>query len=179
MRYHTFYAAPIFLRGLFSKFALMITASFLTSVEFYVIAAVVAAAVIGYSVSPGAKGESRKYLLAGTLCKVIDTPVAAPALKVTCLDNGDVLLTRSGISGVDDRGAVSLAVTVSGFDINIEEKIVTSASGGEAIDTALFTFDFIGIERYHVHYNSPETGLFAAFTLNNRPGMQFSSPLSR
>jgi len=156
----------------------MIFASFLTSVEFYVIAAVIAAAIIGYSASPGSAGEIRKHLLAGTLCLTGQAKENNPAIAVRCLENGDVLLTRTGIEGMSESGAVSIVVTVKGFDIQIEEKLIQNNSG-TPVDTALFTLDFLGLERYSIRYDSPDTGLFAAFTLNNRPGMQFSARLDR
>lgn len=148
----------------------------LTSVEIYVIAAVGAAAVLALCIKPSARGEARQYLLAGTLCRV-DTPQAAEAaIDIECLADGKVLLTRRGLKNVNDTGAVSLAVTVTGFDISVEERIVCG-NGGEPVDTALFTLDFLGQERYHLHYNSEPTATSASLTLSNRDGMHLSREL--
>lgn len=156
----------------------MVLCSFLTSVEFYVVAAVVAAAVIGYSVSPGQRGEERRHLLAGTLCDLGADAPSGEYVAVRCTDSGDVLLTRTGLQGITIGGAVSLVVKVRGFDVDIEERLVADPRG-EEVNAALFTLDFIGQERYNVRYTSPDIGLMAVFTLRNRPGMRFDAPLKR
>lgn len=176
----------------------MILLSVFQSVEFYVIAAVVAAAIVAYSAKSGVHGPARQFLISGVLTKV-DKPVS-PMIELICNDDGSVLLRRYGIEGVTLSGAVSLAVTVIGFDVKIKERIVegrpkslkpTSVSGGydsriiridgseesgigcndeEAIDTASFLLDFMAQERYFISYTSEPAGLFVAITLKNRPG---------
>ena len=155
----------------------MITASFFLSVEFYVMAAVAAAAVIGLCVKPASKGPASTHLLPGILCCDTDaTGPQAPELHFRCAADGTVMLSRCGLSGITDSGAVSLAVTKTGFDLSIEERIVP-ADGGEPINMVLFTLDFLGQERYHIRYNSEPTGLFATFTLTNIPDMEITKLL--
>lgn len=155
----------------------MITLFLLSSIEIYVIAVIVAAAVIALCVRPSGRGHAREYLLAGILCapenEEAEVVRDTAGLSVECLDNGDVLLTRFGLKGVTESGAVSLAVTVVGFDVTIEERIINGSAVDEPVDTALFTLDFLGRERYHVRYNSDPTSMAVAFTLSNRPGMNF------
>lgn len=153
----------------------MIECAFFTSVEFYVMAAIAAAAVLGVCVRPASKGEAQTHLLAGVLCSM-NPPQAIPAIHLQCHNDGSVTLTRGGLHGLTDEGAVSLAVTVAGFDVTIEERMVPTPSGNP-VDAALFTLDFLGQEHYHVRYNSDATGLFAAFTLSNRPDMNISREL--
>lgn len=153
----------------------------LTSVEMYVLGAVAAAAVIALCVKPSAKGEARQFLLAGILCEYGETETninsnADQSVSLDCLDDGNVLLTRSGMTGLTDNGAFSLAVTITGFDITVEERIVYK-DGGMPVNTALFTLDFLGHERYHVRYVSEQTSLAVAFSLHNRPGMHVSRTL--
>lgn len=155
----------------------MILLLLFNSVQFYVLAAVVAAAVVACCVKPSIKGEARTWLLAGTLCATDSDSSAAPAIDVRCMPDGKVMLTRRGLSGMTSGGAVSLAVTVAGFDISVEERVVTAIEG-EPVDTALFTLDFLGRERYHLRYNSESTGLFVAFTLPVRPDMVLHKPLA-
>lgn len=88
-----------------------------------------------------------------------------------------MLLTRSGLAGLTSAGAVSLAVTVTGTDVAIEERITGATSPSEPVDTALFTLDFLRPGRYHVRYNSSSLGLFSAFTLSVRPGASLTRPL--
>ena len=80
-------------------------------------------------------------------------------------DDGSVVLTRNGIEGVSTSGAVSLAVTIIGFDITIEERIVPGNNLDEPIDTATFVLDFLAPDRYHLKYNSSATSRFATTTL--------------
>jgi len=159
----------------------------LSSVEIYVMAAVAAAAVIALCVKPSSRGEARQYLLAGVLCDFdgeVDAEFGMAAgdyalgqmVVMECLDNGNVLLTRRGLVGMTDSGAVSLAISVIGYDVTIEERLVEK-SGGQSVNTALFTLDFLAPERYHIHYISWQTASATAFTLHNRPGLHLSRSL--
>ncbi len=140
----------------------------INSVEFYVIAAVVAAAVVAFSARRGDEGPARQILLPGVLTKR-DEPAGA-MIELMCNDDGSVLLRRYGVEGVTMSGAVSLAVTVRGFDVKIKERIVEGRPEDEPIDTAAFILDFMGKEHYFISYTSDRAGLFAAMTLKNRPG---------
>jgi hypothetical protein len=66
---------------------------------------------------------------------------------------------------------VSLAVKQIGYDLHIEERLVHGNHGGYEVTEARFVLNFMAQERYHVKYNSEETGRMAAFTLHNRPGI--------
>ena len=155
----------------------LISGMMLTSVEIYVLAALIAAGVIAWFVRPTMRGEAREYLLAGTLCMVDDSSAHQPSLRIECTSDGSVLLTRCGLPGMTDDGAVSLAVSIIGFDVIVEERIVTGSISGEPVNTALFTLDFLGRERYHVRYNSQPTSMAVSFTLSNRDGMSLVKPL--
>lgn len=146
---------------------------FFASTEFYVIASVLAAAILALCVKPASRGEVIEQLLEGTLCNTADENTS-PRITMATNTDGKVMLTRSGLNGLTTHGAVSLVATRIGTDIIIEERIVQS-SGGEPIDTALFTLDIMPAGRCHVKYNSDATGLFAAFTFTadaDRPAMQ-------
>lgn len=151
------------------------------SVEFYVIAAVAAAAVVGLCVKPAGKGEARQHLLAGELGPDADTPdTDGPAIDIEVADDGTVILTRRGLGGlVGPAGAVSLAVTVEGFDIKAEERLVAGnpAAEGEAPGEAVFRLGFLGREHYHLRYYSEALGSMAATPLHVRPGIRISKSL--
>lgn len=151
--------------------------SFFTTTEFYVIASLAAAAIVGFCVKPPSRGQAIESLLAGTLCDTSDSD-PTPRIALSCDDDCRVLLTRHGLDGLTTTGAVSLAATRIASDITIEER-VTPTPGGEPVDTALFSLDFIPPGRYHVRYNSESTGLFAAFTLTVRAGNTIIRPLTR
>ena len=146
----------------------------LGSVEFYVYATVVAAAIVAYLARPSSRGEARQYLLAGGLSNVsnrawTDLPTLPPSISIIVRDDGAVVLFRHGIEGVSTSGAVSLAVTVIGYDITIEERIVPGNNLDDPIDTATFVLDFLAPDRYHLKYNSSATSRFATATLLVRP----------
>lgn len=149
--------------------------SLFQSVEFYVIALLVAAAIVAFAVKPSARGEARQYLLAGTL---LQCDVATAEIELESMDDFTVRLVRRGVSDVSASGAVSLAVTVIGRDVTIEERIICGRRQAEPVDTAVFVLDFLGDDRYHIVYKSEPTGLFAATTFNNRPGYNVVKPLS-
>lgn len=140
----------------------------INSVEFYVIAAVVAAAVVAFSARRGDEGPAKQILLSGVLTKR-EVPAGA-MIELLCNDDGTVLLRRYGVEGLTISGAVSLAITVRGFDVKIKERIVEGSPEDEPIDTAAFILDFMGEERYFISYTSDSSGLFAATTLKNRSG---------
>lgn len=156
----------------------MSLSQFFTSVEFYVLATVVAAAVIGLCAKPTSRGPARTHLLPGILSDTSDIPADGPALDITCREDGSVIIHRTGLEDITDAGAVSLAITVIGFDISIEERQVIADCGAPRSQVS-FALDFLAPEYYHVRYNSDNTGLFAAFTLHVKPGIKIHKQLTR
>ncbi len=145
------------------------------SVEFYVIAAVVAAAVVAFSARRDDEGPVRQILLPGVLVTSDRKP--GNMIELICNEDGSVVLRRYGVEGVTVSGAVSLAVTVREFDVLIKERIVEGNPKDEMIDTASFVLDFMGEERYFISYSAETAGLFAALTLKNRVGNRIVKPL--
>ena len=156
---------------------------FLSSIDFYVYATLVAAAIVAFLARPSERGEARQHLLAGELSNATkrswsDSNSAQPAISLIVRDDGAVVLFRHGIEGVSSSGAVSLAVTVIGFDITIEERIVPGNNLDDPIDTATFVLDFLAPDRYHLKYNSQATSSFVATTLLVRPDYEKHLPLN-
>ena len=157
---------------------------FLGSIEFYVYATLVAAAIVAFLARPSSRGEARQHLLAGELSNASnrswsDNASVSPAISLIVRDDGAVVLFRHGIEGVTSSGAVSLAVTVIGFDITIEERIVPGNNIDDPIDTATFVLDFLAPDRYHLKYNSSATSSFVATTLLVRPDYEKHLQLNR
>lgn len=149
----------------------VVTLSIFNSVEFYVIAVVIAAAVVALSASGKDSRPVRQHLLPGVLSHS-DAP-QPPSIELICCDDGSVMLHRHGLSGMTLTGAVSLAVSVKGFDVEIKERQVSGRAGDpDIVDTASFILDFMGCERYFISYRADDDGLFAALTLHNRPGIR-------
>ncbi len=154
----------------------MILLAIFNTVEFYVIAAVIAAAIVAFTAKGGDRGPVRQFLLPGVLTRS-DIP-QAPAIELICCDDGAVVLRRHGLPDMALSGAVSLAINVKGFDVEIKERIVAGQPGDtDTVDTASFILEFMGAERYFISYTSEDTGLFAALTLHNRPGIRASKAM--
>lgn len=143
---------------------------FFTTVEFYVILAVVAAAIVALASRPDSAGSVTELLMA---CNIDDEPAPlTPSVTLQCLDNGRIVITRSGVTGICGDGAVSLALEIKGLDIRIEERITPGHGLQMPSVSAWCILPFIRLERYHVAYNSATTGLFAAFTFPAKPGAE-------
>lgn len=151
------------------------------SIEFYVIAAVVAAAVVGLCVRPSSKGEAVTRLLAGRLfAGGDDGSDDTPSIELLVEQDGSVTLTRHGLYGlVHASGALSLVVNVAGFDISVEERLTPGRPASDVPEPveARFTLDFLGAERYHLRYYSEATGGLAVTPLHVRPGIHIVKPL--
>lgn len=158
----------------------MILMSIFQSVEFYVISAVLAAAVVAASVKPSGKGAARTYLYGGTL--VDDGPSAAsdaPSIALEVSEDGrDVILERRGLAGVGfDDGAYSVAVSVAGFDVTIDERLTFGKGFGTPATGAVVNLECLAQERYHILYRSETLGRNCAFTLRLRPGVRLEREL--
>ena len=151
---------------------------FFHSVEFYVIATVVAAAVLAVCLRPSRKGQAVLHTVAGFLCEGV--PEAEPALHVECLESGNVLIRRTGLSGIYATGALSLAVNQIGFDLEIQERLPPGAGfDGLQISEAVFVLNFLGPDWYHISYTTDPSDRFAAFSLHVRPGLKTTVPLKQ
>lgn len=146
------------------------TSTFFTSTEFCITCLIIAAAIVACLCVPDRRSSAREFTYAGELDDDGTAGDAEPTVGVECLDDGTVVLTRTGLRGLTDAGALSLAVTVIGFDIFIEERMTQGRVAGAPVNRATFMLDFAGRERYHLRYNSPATSTEASLTLNNRPG---------
>lgn len=158
---------------------LLMLAGIFRSVEFYVIATVLAAMIVALCARGDSRGPVREILTAGVITREgEDTPAESegrePAIEFVCLDDGSVILRRHGISGVTDSGAVSLAMELKGFELKIRERTVAGRPDGEPIDTASFILDFMAPEHYFISYTSDQTSTStsqtASLTLSVRPG---------
>lgn len=144
---------------------------FFQSIEFYVVAAMVAAMIVGFMAKPARKGAARQFLIEADLISAGST---TPMLKVEALGDGNVILRREGLQGVTSSGIVKMLVTIIGNDITIEESVAAGSAWSDDADTAVACLDMLGNDRYHLRYICDKTAgdRFCAFTLNNRPGFK-------
>lgn len=143
---------------------------FAITTEICVIALFIAAAVIAACVKPSSSGAVREQLIAGGL---VDDPLSEPWLELSVTDDLLLAVTRRGIPDMTTAGAVSLAVTIKGYEVNIQERRV-ERQGGEPVNCALFCIEGLAEERYHITYRRDGSEIAAVFTLHVRPGMRRS-----
>lgn len=158
----------------------MLLYSFFNSVEFYVLAVVVAAAVVAAVVKPREKGPARTWLYGGTLLDDgAEADGEAPAICLQMSEDGRALvLERRGLAGVNlDDGAYSVAVEVAGFDVTINERLTFGTPGGPMATGAEVRIDCLALERYHILYRSEALGRNCAFTVSLRPSTRVERPL--
>lgn len=148
---------------------------FYRTVEFYVLATFMAAAVLAYCVKPSRRGSAVQRFEQGWLTEgELD---AEPALYIVCLDSGGVQIRRTGLPVTGASGAVSLAIEQIGFDLDCKERRVDGA--GAPMREAVFVLTFLGSEWYHINYHDEASGRFAAFSLHVRPGIKMRVPLKQ
>lgn len=139
-------------------------------IEFYIIAAFVAAAVVGMAAMPSHRGEIRTFLYGGELLSSDTTDATEPSIEAVVDSRGRLVIVRHGLTGVNMSGAYSVAVKVSGFDVTIDERLTPGRQPADEALSASAIIDCLGPERYHIQYISEATGRSAAFSLNIRPG---------
>lgn len=148
---------------------------FFSSIEFYVIAVIVAAAVIGLTARPASRGEARTWLLPASLKPATD-PLPAPSITITCDDRYDLTIRRTGLGATE---SLSLCVTMIGHDISIEEHAAPALPGsGSGAMEAEVTLTFTGPTRYHLSYSAPAMSLFTAVQFTARPGTNIHKDLT-
>lgn len=142
--------------------------SFFGSIEFYVIMAFAAAAVVGLAAMPSQRSAARTFLYAGEIYD--DAPASDAGIVALVQKDGSLVIHRFGLEGVGMEGAYSLALTIIGFDITVEERLTAGPRQALPATEARVRIDCLGAERYHFNFRSEATGRSAAFSLNIRPG---------
>lgn len=146
------------------------------SIELCVVLFMAAAFVVALCARPHGTGPAETGFLTGTLS--LAAAPHEPAVEFLCRDDGAVVITRHGLQGLTEGATVALAVTRTGFDITVKERVAPAREpGGAPVDTATFVLDGLGRERYHIKYDSEATSSFAALTLRNTPGLHAVRPL--
>ncbi len=149
--------------------------SFLGSIEFYVIAAFVAAAVIAAVSRPSQKSAARTFFYAASPADDPE-PTAEAVIECEVDERGDMAITRRGLHGLTVDGAMSLAVEIIGTDVTIKERL-TAGRSGEPVTAMRANIDCLGPERYHFQYLSENTKTGTAFYLTVRPGNRVTREL--
>ncbi len=106
---------------------------FFHTVEFYVVATVVAAAVIVLSTRPSGTKPVQTRFARADIEPDTEAAGAEPMLEVTVRDDGMVVFTRHGLGRVRAGTVVALAITVKGFDVTLKERITAASPHAEGM----------------------------------------------
>ncbi len=151
------------------------TSDMFSTVEFYVITAFIAAAVVAFAAMPSRRAAARDFFFAGKL--IFDAAPSEPGIVAVVEDNGTLSIYRFGLTGVKGNGAYSLAVRIIGFDVSINERLTAGSGNDVEATAAIAQLDCLAVERYHFHYVNEKIGRSAAFSLNIRPGNRIERKL--
>lgn len=114
---------------------------FFRTVEFYVVATVVAAAVIILSTRPSGSKPVQTRFARATFEPDTEPSDAEPSLEVSVRDDGMVVFTRHGLGRIRESTVVALAITVKGFDVTLKERITAASSHAERMYARLESQD--------------------------------------
>lgn len=147
----------------------------------YILLLFVAAAFVAYVARPRGRGEAVKKLFAGELLfpGSVGVEASGPCVHVHCLEGAKVIFERIDVDRLTASGAVSLAVTFKGKDVEILERDTAGYPGDEVMAGARFVIDMTGHEWRHVKWVDEDFGLWCAFSLHVREGIDFVVPLKR
>ena len=145
----------------------------------YILLLFAAAAFVAYLARPRQLKEVEKRLYAGELESSEVSCDGVPSLHVECLEGGKVRFERLGVAGLTLSGAVSLAVSYKGSDVVIEERVTPGFLNDPPCAGAYFIVDFVNDGRYHIRWSDSDSGLWCAFPLHVRQGIQFTMVLKR
>ena len=137
------------------------------SVEFYVIAFVVAMALVTLLVGQRSRGEATTNI--DTFDLIPSMADEAGLLAISSEDTDRVAITRTGLP-IFEGDTVVLVSTVIDDKWHIEEKRATKGRGAHVAMDGAVEVSFLRPGRYHVRYDSEVTGQWCTFTHTHRPG---------
>lgn len=137
------------------------------SVEFYVIAFVVAMALITLLVGQKHHGEATTNI--DTFNLIPSMADEAGLLAIVSEDTDRVAITRTGLP-ISEGDTIILVSTIIDDKWHIEEKRATKGRGPHVAMDGSAELAFLKPGRYHVRYDSEVTGQWCTFTHTHRPG---------
>lgn len=137
------------------------------SVEFYVIAFVVAMALVTLLIGQRSRGKATTNI--DQLNLTPSTTDEAGQLTITSEDTDRVTIGRTGLP-LFEGDTVILVSTVIDDKWHIEEKRATKGRGPNVAMDGAVEVSFLRPERYHVRYDSEITGQWCTFKHTHHPG---------
>lgn len=137
------------------------------SVEFYVIAFVVAMAMVTLLMGQRDHGEATTNI--DTMNLIATQAQEEGVVAITSEDTDLVAITRTALPVMEDD-TVIIVSTVIDDKWHIIEKKATKGRGAHIMTDAAVEISFLRTGRYHVRYDSEITGQWCTFTHTHRPG---------
>lgn len=144
------------------------------SVEFYVIAFVVAMALVTLLIGQRTRGEATTNIDQLELTPSLTE--RAGNLAICSEDTDRVTITRAGLP-LFEGDTVILVSTIIDDKWHIEEKRATKGRGPNIEMDGAVTINFLRPGRYHVRYDSEITGQWCTFKHSHRPGATTTAQL--
>lgn len=145
------------------------------SVEFYIILTVVAAAIIAVLARPSRRSAARSFLIPGQL---LTSPTSSePMVSVTVDDHANVHFLRTGICEITSSATLTLSATLIDHDLTLKQCVASGYANDPTVTAADYLIDFLGRDRYHIHYHDETTNLSCSFSLTVRPGISMQLAL--
>lgn len=144
------------------------------SVEFYVIAFVVAMALVTLLIGQRDRGEATTNI--DTFRLIAMQADEAGVLAITSEETDRVTITRTGLP-IDDGDTVIVISTIIDDKWHMVEKRATRGGGAHLDADAAVEVSFLRPGRYHVRYDSEITGQWCTFTHTHRLGKTSSTKL--
>lgn len=136
------------------------------SVEFYVIAFVVAMALVTLLIGQRTHGPATTNI--DTLDLTPSLADEAGLLTITSSDTDHVTIARTGLP-IFEGDTIILVSTVIDDKWHIQEKRATKGRGAHVAMDGSAQLTFLKPGRYHVRYDSEVTGQWVTFTHTHRP----------
>lgn len=134
-----------------------------TSVEFYIIAFVVAISIVGFMLHPSSKDSAITYYFKAEL---LPSQSVEQSLYVEALEDGNLKIIHRGVHSEDDC-VNAIALSIIGSDLRIIEKQTPVATMDSPLYDVVYVIDKLRASRYHLYFDSQTTNSYATTSLVN------------
>jgi len=148
------------------------------SIEFYVLALVVAVALVGLFFGERQTQPAASRIITMDVMQRLADEYPAGEIRLTMSDIGVLTIFHAGVD-IAPGQLLNVVVTMAGSKVKVVEKLTGSATGpAEAADVCCTVHLQRGVDRYHVRYESPMTGQWCLMTIDQEQGSQSRGTLA-
>lgn len=148
--------------------------SFFTSVEFYVIAFIVAMTLAVFIMKPNEKGAAQTYFYTA---QIMYSEAKEQSLLVEALENGKMIIIHRMVNA-DENTIPAIALSIIGNDIKIVEKQTPQAHPDMPFMDAVYIVDCIKGSKYHLHFDSQATTSYTSTSIRNEHPFHVEVPFT-